>query len=215
MTALQFVNEQAGRPGLLIAFCGIDGSGKSTQEEMLAQWMTSNGHNFVQTKQPTDFYRNNDLVRTYLDSGENALGMFGLALLAAADRQAHLNMFVRPAIARGTHVICNRYVYSSIAYFAARGVDESFVWTINRDVEAPDLTVLTDIDPALARERVIARDGIVLKFEERSLAFMETVRQVFLKNATSKFLVLDGREPAAQLHEQVVSAVSRLVSSRS
>ena len=206
------VNPVGGRRGLLIVFCGIDGSGKSTQEELVARWMEAAGHSFVQTKQPTDFYRKNVFVQAYLKDGDDSIGMNGLALLAAADREVHMARLVRPTLARGHHVLCNRYVYSSIAYFSARGVDSDFVRLINRHVQVPDLTILTDISPSLARERVIARDGPTLKFEERELDFMKIVQQTFLKLANPSFLVLDGSLPAEKLHHQVIQRVSALLS---
>lgn len=206
-------SRSAGPKGLLIVFCGIDGSGKSTQEELLAQRLRADGQQILQTKQPTDAYRENPLVREYLDSGENAYGMTGLALLAAADRQAHVGNVILPTLATGTHVLCNRYLYSSIAYFSARGLEENFVRTINKDVPTPDLTVLTDIDPVTARRRVVSRDGSVLKFEERDLEFMGAVRAAFLRNADASFLILDGTQPAADLHAQVVDRVAGLLDS--
>jgi dTMP kinase len=198
-------------PGLLIAFCGIDGSGKSTQLRRLAASLGEAGYDVLRTRQPTDTYRANPLVRQYLDTGQNAFGGVGLALLAAADRQYHLETVVRPAMERGATILCDRYVYSSIAYFAARGVPMSFVVDINAYVPKPGLTVLLDVDPADARARVAARDGKIAKFEEKDLGFMATVRKTFQALADDSFLVLDACEPEDRLAERILDRVTPLL----
>jgi len=191
------------RQGKLIAFCGIDGSGKTTQQRLLGEWLQSCAVNVELTRQPTDFYRQLPVVRQYLDDGHDTIGMDGLALLAAADRIYHVRNVIEPALCSGRWVLTDRYVYSTYASFVARGVDLDFLRTLNRQVPKPDLTVLMNCSAARARERVAARDGSVTKHEERSLAFMEKFRLGFLDVADETFLVLDAELSIAALHEQV------------
>jgi dTMP kinase len=203
-------NVSANPRGLLIAICGIDGSGKTTQEIALADWLTSVGRQVLRTCQPTDWYRKTEWVREYLDHGVDSLGMHGLALLAAADRQRHVRSVIAPAVAEGTVVICNRYIYSTFAYFAARGLPLEFLRAINPLIPRPDLTILLDAPAQLSRERVQARDGEVLKFEERRLAFMEEVRASLRKNHDESFLILDANLPVAELAQTIRQRVEML-----
>ena len=195
--------------GRLIAICGIDGSGKTTQEELLSEYLTLRGVAHIVTKQPTDFYRKMEPVRRYLDHGDSSINMEGMALLAAGDRQHHLESTLLPALSDGQFVICNRYVYSTYAYFMERGISLKFLEVINRNVPTPDLTILLDSPAALSRERVTARDGEINKYEERKLRFMESVRTNFLSVRDDSFLTLDARLPAEHLHQSIRLVVDK------
>lgn len=185
--------------GKLIAVCGIDGCGKTTQIQALTDWLRGRDIDVLQTRQPSDLYRTHPLVRAYLDEGDPRLGMQGLSLLAAADRQYHISSVIRPALTAGKWVITDRYVYSTFAFFTVRGLDIDFVRTINRGVPMPDLSILLDVPAEIARERVMRRDGTALKYEERSLRFMDDVRQAFLRFRDESFLTLDATTPTEQL----------------
>ena len=192
----------------LVVFTGIDGCGKTTQLALLAAELERRGHVPLCTRQPTEFYRKAEPVRAYIDDGGQQIGMPGLALLAAADRQLHITTELRPSLEAGRWILCDRYLESSIAFFHARGVDRAFVEMINVDVPKPDLTVLLDLPATAARERVLDRDGPTLKFEERSLDFMETVRASFLAQADDSWIVLDGLADQATIADQVRSALA-------
>lgn len=193
--------------GQLVAFCGIDGCGKTTQLRELSAWLRREGAQVVETRQPTSFYRDQPVVRAYLDDGDNRLGMTGLSLLAAADRQLHVRTVVDPALQEGSWVLTDRYVYSTYAFFGARGVDDEYLRLINKDVPKPFLTVLLTVDPEVARQRVAARDGSTLKFEERSLAFMQDVQERFIAAADGSFLTLDGSRASGELASEIQAEV--------
>jgi dTMP kinase len=196
--------------GRLIAMCGIDGCGKTTQIGLLAGALRARGIDVVETRQPTEFYRDHPQVRAYLDDGDTSLGMVGLALLAAADRQHHVRGVIEPALAAGRWVITDRYVYSTYAFFVARGLELDFLRTINRDVPRPDLSVLLDLPAEVARQRVQLRDGKALKYEERSLAFMTGVRDGFLAYRDASFLTVDATAPAAAIAAEIHARVGHL-----
>src|SRR5688500_9154814 len=101
--------------GKLIVFCGFDGCGKSTQIERLARNLEAAGKSVLITKQPSDWYRESRIVRDFLAKGGCATKAKILALYAAADRLKHVHEVILPAVRAGKHVICDRYVYSSIA----------------------------------------------------------------------------------------------------
>lgn len=206
------VPEARRHEGRLIVVCGIDGSGKTTQIRRLAQWLTHRGIRVLQTRQPSDMYRANPHVRAYLDHGDNPLGMIGLSLLAAADRQLHVRTVIEPAIAEGTWVLCDRYVYSSYAFFAARGVDVAFVRSINVHVPRPDVTFLLDVPVENALERIRSRDGDITKFEERSVEFMTTVRQTFFACADDTFAIIDALQSPDHVAKQISSYIDSVFS---
>src|SRR5262249_41226159 len=108
-----------------------------------------------------------------------------------------------PALDAGTWVLCDRYVYSSYAFFAARGVDVDFIRRINHDVPRPDLTLFIDVPIDVALERIRARDGSILKVEERSPEFMVRVRAAFLDCADETFVMLDGRDHPLTLAQRI------------
>src|SRR5262249_32773038 len=149
---------------MLIAFEGGEGSGKSTQVERLAQWLSDRGLAVTVTREPgaTDF--GSRLRRILLESPDGALTPRAEALLFAADRAEHVDAVICPALDRGDVVITDRYVDSSLAYQGAgralpvEDVRRLSRWATNGLV--PDLTVLLDIDPELGLERVGTRAGI-------------------------------------------------------
>jgi dTMP kinase len=194
----------------LIAFCGIDGCGKSTQLNLLSLQLSDDGISHITTRQPTTMYRENPLVRAYLDDGEDSLGQVGLALFAAADRQYHVRTSVLPALETGIWVLTDRYVFSTYAFFQARGLGLPFLKTINPTIPTPDLTVLLDLPASVAVERAGRRDAGQIKYEERSLEFMETVRANFLALASPSFMILDAMEEEDGLASKILSAVRSL-----
>jgi dTMP kinase len=150
--------------GVLIAFEGGEGSGKSTQAERLAEWLRQRGAAVTVTHEPgaTDFGAR--LRRILLDSTDGELTSRAEALLFAADRAQHVDAVIRPALDRGEVVITDRYVDSSLAYQGAgRSLALEDVRRLSRWATSglePDLTVLLDVDPELGLDRARSRsDG--------------------------------------------------------
>jgi dTMP kinase len=197
--------------GYFVAFCGIDGSGKTTQVAAAHEYLATTA-DVLLTKQPTDLYRNDPDVRALLDmrSGGELLTA-ELALLAAFDRARHVRTQILPALTGAGCVITDRYVYSTYSYFMARGIgDLAWLKDINRLAPEPDLTIYIDVDPELAATRIIARDGSSRKREELDLVRMTTVRNYFLSQpwgTSERFQVLDGAQPK----EEVTADVLRLL----
>jgi dTMP kinase len=197
----------------LVVMCGFDGSGKTTQADLLKNVLTQAGREVVRTKQPTNWYRNEPSLRAYIDSGA-AVDQLYLALLAATDRRKHVVEVIDPAISAGADVISDRYVYSSLAYFAARGLDPNVVASLNRDIPRPRLTVLLDVPSAVLFERIKMRDKGRHKHEERSVSVIEQVRANFLRIAEidRDILVVDGDQPTDTVHARVCEELARRLS---
>jgi len=199
--------------GLLIAVCGLDGSGKTTQIEMLNKWLLSNEISCTVTKQPTDYYRQDERVRNYLDNGECA-DMNALALLAAADRRWHLATFIEPSINQGVCVITDRYLYSSLAYFKVRGIDSNYVKLLNGEIRIPDITVFLDIDPQITLQRVKTRDKEITKFEERNSGMFYKIRAAFKEILPEDALIMDGTLEPELIHETILKKVKQCLNAQ-
>lgn len=196
-------------PGKLIVFEGIDGCGKSTQLALASSMLRARGVDVMCTRQPTSRYRRNPAVRAYLDAGNKRVGMEALCRLAAGDRLRHVDEEIVPALKRGTWVLSDRYVYSSYAFFRARGLELAYIRRANEGVRRPDVTFLLDMAPEDARKRVLAREGAVTKYEEKDLGFMGIVRETFLGCRDESYVILDARLGTDALHAAVVSAIDR------
>jgi dTMP kinase len=163
--------------GRLIAFEGLDGSGKSTQLERLAARLRAAGCDVVTTHEPTRF-PSGQRIREMASSGqplapEDELRWF------VEDRRAHVDEVIAPALRAGQIVLTDRYYLSTVAYQGARGLDYEQILADSEDeFPIPDLVLLLEIDPQIAYDRVHARgSGIEGVFEQRD--FLSRVASVF------------------------------------
>jgi len=176
------------RRARFITFEGIDGAGKSSHVEWLAQRLRGAGHRVTVTREPggTELAES---IRDWLL--RRPMSMRVEALLVFAARQDHLDRVIRPALAAGTWVICDRFTDSTVAYQGGgrgleRGAIEALEQWVHPDLQ-PDRTYLFDLDPELAQaRREAARPAD--RFEGEARAFFERVRAAYLERA--------GRAPA-------------------
>ena len=204
------------RINMLIAICGIDGSGKTTQINLLKDYFEKQGKNIHLTKQPTNFYRNYDRFRKYVNreiSPNNSNIIFELALLSAADKIRHYETDIRP----NAHkiVISDRYVFSAYAYFIGRGVNDiEWLKDINIHLPIPDITIYLDIDPKIAYERIINRDGGYTKKEETDLELLSSVRNVFLKQPWGDIpnynIIKAENRSISEIHNEIIEIIESL-----
>jgi dTMP kinase len=147
---------------VFVTFEGADGSGKSTQAELLRAALAVEGREVVLTREPggTEL---GEAVRALVLDGP-AMGSWAEAALFAASRAEHVEEVIRPALERGADVICDRYVDSSLAYQGiARGLGVDAVLQLNLAVTGrllPDLTFLLLLDPGVATARQVAPDRL-------------------------------------------------------
>ncbi|MET0674140.1 MAG: dTMP kinase [Microbacterium pygmaeum] len=202
--------------GLFLTFEGGDGVGKTTQAAILEEWLTARGRSVVRTREPggTEV---GVLVRDIVLHHRGEVAARAEALLYAADRAQHIETVVRPALERGDVVIQDRYIDSSVAYQGAGrilGRDEVrdlSLWATGGLL--PDLTVLLDLDPARARERLDADDKPFDRLEAEKSVFHDRVREEFLALAASepeRFLVLDAARAASDLATDIQGRVQAL-----
>jgi dTMP kinase len=195
--------------GALIAFCGLDGSGKTTQIRLLTERLR-HSHRVHCTRQPTGQFRADPVMRAYIEGRitgrDEAEVLPEIALLAATDRFRHVRTEVIPRLRRGEVVISDRWVYTSHAYAGPRGLaDGAWIRSLNRYLPAPHLTICLDVPPEAALERIRAR-GDVPRWEEVDLARMRAVRSNFVNQSwgeTPNYHVLDGLAPVECLSSRI------------
>lgn len=185
-------------PGWFLAIEGGDGAGKSTQLAAVADWLRGRGFEVVTTREPGATPLGSVLRNLVLHAEEHRLGARAEALLFAADRADHMETVVRPALERGAIVLTDRHVDSSIAYQSGgRGLVADEVAALSAfatEGVRPDLVVLLDLDPAVARARREERTGQADKLEAETGDFHERVRATFLARAKAdpaRYLVLN------------------------
>ncbi|MGI5285465.1 dTMP kinase [Nonomuraea polychroma] len=194
-------------PGLFVAFEGGEGSGKTTQSRLIAIWLRDQGYDVVQTREPGSTKVGMRLRAILLDAAERGLTARAEALLYAADRAEHVEKVIRPALYRGSLVITDRYVDSSLAYQGAgRALDPEDVSKINAWATGglvPHLTVLIDTPPQVGLTRL---GGAVDRIEAEPLEFHERVRKEFRALAAAapeRYLVVDGTQPLEVINRQI------------
>ncbi|CAK01053.1 dTMP kinase [Bartonella tribocorum] len=189
--------------GSFVVLCGFDGSGKTTQVQEISRYWAQEKH-IIQTFQPSHWYRNNQEVRDYLESGKSIDPLL-LALLAATDRRKHTLEIIEPSLTSSQNfIISDRYVYSSLAYFYARGLSLESVIKLNQFIPRPCITFYLHLPPTAIIERLQKRDGLALKYEEK-LSFIEKVYEVYqlLSEIDERFIVIDGTASISSIHNQV------------
>ena len=198
--------------GVFLSFEGIDGSGKSTQARLLAEALRARGLTVTLTREPGGSTGAEEIRRLVLEGAADRWSTETELLLFTAARRDHLEKTIRPALARGEVVICDRFADSSRIYQGlTRGDLRATVDALHSlmiGVE-PDLTFLIDIDPSLGLRRAIARAGSEMRFEGMGLGFLEKARAGFLALATAapqRFRIIDGTGAAEDVAQAVTAA---------
>jgi dTMP kinase len=197
--------------GLWITFEGGDGSGKTTQAELLRDWFEQQGRRVVRTREPGGTEVGVTIREIVLHS-RGVLGDRAEALLFAADRAHHVDTLVRPALERGDVVIQDRYLDSSVAYqgaaraLGADDVRELSMWATGG--------ALPDLDPSVARRRLDADDKPFDRLEAEKAEFHVRVREAFLALADAepeRFLVVDAALPRDEIQARIRARIAALL----
>ena len=202
---------------LFITFEGIDGVGKSTQANLLEEYLRSLGHDIVRTLEPGGTELGVE-IRQMLLHRKGEVSPRAEALLYAADRAHHVETKVKPALAAGKIVISDRYLDSSVAYQGAgrelsmediRGIS---IWATGGLL--PNLTILLDLDAASARARRNTTGQEPDRLEREKIEFFEATRQAFLQlasNEPDRFLVIDASQTVEQMQAQIRARVNTVL----
>ncbi|XOV88725.1 MAG: dTMP kinase [Pseudomonadota bacterium] len=202
--------------GKLITIEGVEGVGKTTNISVVQQLLTESGLSCLVTREPGGTALAESIRLLLLDRDETTMDSITELLLVFAARSHHVNALIRPALAAGHWVICDRFTDSTYAYQGGgRGIDESVI----REIETlalggfePDLTLLLDLPVATGMARATAR-AEQDRFESEDVAFFERVRQVFLRRAAEipRFRVIEANAAADLVAARVRDAVMPLL----
>ena len=192
--------------GVFIVFEGIDGAGKSTQIQCLAEWLRGRGIDPILSREPTDGPWGRKLresATTQRMLPEEELEYF------IRDRTEHVSGLIEPSLAAGKWVIVDRYYYSTIAYQGIRGLDPA---ELRRQMEAlfpkPDRVFVLDLDPAAAIERIRhGRGEAPNEFERRDA--LERIRQIFLSLGGAEMVVIDANREPDDVHAAIIAKLPR------
>ena len=202
-----------------IAFEGGEGTGKSTQARMLAEFLTKHGFSAKLTREPGGTDGAEAIRALLLDPPGEGWGARAEALLFAAARSDHVEKLINPALRSGEWVICDRYLDSSRAYQGgAGGVGDEAVLALH-DIGSkglkPDVTLLIDVPAESIAERLVLRDGgasdaIGGRSAEYHAAVATTFRAL-AEGEPHRFCIIDGSGSPEDVHNRVRSHIERLL----
>jgi dTMP kinase len=204
--------------GVFIAFEGIEGAGKGTQIERARAFLEGRGLSVIVTREPGGTEMGERLRAIALDPSTGRLEPRAEALLFAASRTQHVASVIRPALAEGKCVICDRFIDSSLAYQGAgRGLGEQDILGLNvwgTQGLFPDMVVLLHVEPELGLRRVGADHD---RIESEGEAFLAKVSDAYLRIAEEhpeRFVVIDSTKEPGLVGDEVRAATERLLRDR-
>jgi dTMP kinase len=203
--------------GRFIALEGGEGAGKSTQARVLAEALRDRGTDAVLTREPGGTPGAEAIRELLLSQEGEGWNPRAEALLFAAARSDHVERLIRPALAAGSWVICDRFLDSSRAYQGAGGLDDGMIRTLH-DIGSggllPDLTILVTVSPDVAARRLAARDlGGSDRIGGRPAAYHAEVAAAFARFAqqdAARFAVVQGDGTPEATHALVMQAIEQL-----
>jgi dTMP kinase len=198
--------EKMKRKGVFICVEGLDGCGKTTHTKLLVERLKKKGYDTIYTAEPSRG-KIGSFIKEYCLHGETRVSSIVEALLFAADRFEHINTEIIPALSEGKLVVSDRYVYSSLAYQGAAGLDSNWIKKINEHAIRPDLAVLIDVEPETVIQRLKPRKSVM-----ENLGTQRRVREVYVKFVEKGELVkIDGNRSKQEVADDILTAVLRFL----
>jgi dTMP kinase len=201
------------RKGLFLSFEGIDGCGKSTQKELLAERLRKEGYEVLETEEPGGTPIGRQVREILLDSANHEMSHTAELLLYFACRAQNVEQWIVPALAEGRIVLTDRFTDSTVAYQAyGRGLGEQVVLELDRIACGglrPDLTFLFEIDLETSRQRARSRNRSD-RMDSQTMEFYRRVREGYRALAArepERFCLIDGSEPVQDIAVRVWQAV--------
>jgi len=204
--------------GYFISFEGIDGSGKSTQIQKLAEFLKGRDFDIVITREPGGSKGGEEIRNLLLQGNVDRWSAETEILLFTAARRDHLERIILPAIDDGKIVLCDRFTDSTRMYQGMRGpnlrnlVDMLNEKVINRD---PDLTIIIDIDPEISLKRAKSRKTAEERFEDFGLELQMKMRKGFIelaKEFSNRIELVNGQQSVDRLAQDICSLVKAKLS---
>ena len=204
--------------GYFISFEGIDGSGKSTQIQKLAEFLEARDFDIVITREPGGSQGGEEIRNLLLQGNVDRWSAETEILLFTAARRDHLERIILPALEEGKIVICDRFTDSTRMYQGMRGVNlRNLVDTLNEKVIKfdPDLTIVIDINPEISLKRAKSRKTVEERFEDFGADLQMKMRKGFLelaKEFSNRIEVVNGQQSIDNLAKDICSLVKAKLS---
>jgi len=203
--------------GLFITLEGPEGAGKSTNREYLAERLREQGVDVLLTREPGGTPLAERIRELLLDPSDEPMAADTELLLVFAARAQHLQQVIRPALARGSVVLCDRFTDATYAYQGGgRGLSIERIAQLEQFVQGelrPDLTLIFDLPVEVGLARAAAR-GRLDRFEQEGRGFFEAVRQAYLQRAgqaPQRYRVLDAGQTLAQVQADIDALLPSLL----
>ena len=192
------------KKGMLICIEGIDASGKTTQAKLLVKNLNEMGYEAVYTSEPTKGFFGQILRQKILYGNERVPAVVE-ALLFALDRLEHVEKEIKPALEKEKIVVSDRYLYSSIAYQGAAGLDPAWIEEINRWAIKPDLAIYLDVPAEVVIKRLKRKHSVMETLENQ-----RRVRKIYLRLVKEGMLLLvDGNRPIEEIEREILEIVMK------
>jgi len=202
--------------GRFIVIDGPDGAGKSTQLALLADWLEDQGVSVSVTRDPGGTPIGDRVREILLDNGHSEMAIECELMLYMASRAQLAAEVIRPAIAKGDCVLCDRFISSTIAYQGAGGAQTETVRSVGEAAVGglwPDLTIILDLPHAEGLDRARSREGAGPdRMEAKQAKFHQRVRELFLRQASddpSRFVVIDAGGKVEEVQARLRDAIER------
>jgi dTMP kinase len=203
----------ANSPGRFITLEGGEGAGKSTQIQVVKDYLEARGIDVIVTREPGGTTGGQEIRNLLVSGDKDKWSPLSETLLILADRAAHLERVIRPALADGKYVVCDRFFDSTRAYQGiAGGLGLEVIHQLQQPVlgtTLPDVTLLLDIDPEKGLSRAQERGGD-LRFESKTLAYHQTLRQAFLdfaRQEPERMVVIDADRDIEAVSVDIVTVL--------
>ena len=190
------------KKGVFICIEGLDASGKTTHAHRLVRNLRSKGFDAVYTTEPSrgEIGR---FIRTYILQRKRRVPSVVEALLFAVDRVDHVEKEIKPALENGKIVVSDRYVYSSLAYQGAAGLDLKWIEEINRLALPPDLAIYIDVSPEVVDKRIRRKKSVMERLETQ-----RKVREVYMKFVKNgKLVYVDGNRRKDEVAKDILKVI--------
>lgn len=194
--------------GTFICFEGIDGCGKTVQASCLVQTLKRNGYDAIYTAEPSKGILGK-FVHSQILETDSRLPTVLESVIFAADRFNHVETEIKPSLRKGKIIVCDRYLYSSVAYQGTCSSTPMRKWIIeiNKHALKPNLAIYIDVPPEIAIHRTKVRKSIM-----ESLETLKQVREAYLKLVEEKQLtMIDGNKPLIEVTKSVENLVSQIL----
>jgi dTMP kinase len=191
-----------GKKGVFICIEGLDASGKTTHANRLVEDLRRKGFDAIYTTEPSPG-EIGGFIRTHVLQRKKRVPSVVEALLFAADRVDHVEREIKPALQKGKIVVCDRYLYSSLAYQGAAGLDLNWIREINKNALAPDLAIYIDVPPEVVVKRIRRKKSVMERLEIQG-----KVQEIYMRLVEDGLLVrVDGNRPKGAVSKDILAAV--------